>query len=81
MATSLMDQIVEPFADCLTTDAAKKIVALRAPGELQQRVDELAEKANKGELSPMERDEYDKYLAAFHFVTIMQSRARRFLAS
>lgn len=81
MTTSLMDHIVEPFAECLTEDAAKKIVALRAEPELQHRVDELADKANLGELTSAERNEYDRYLAAFHFVTVMQSRARRFLQS
>jgi len=29
MTESLLEQMVEPFAQCLTEDAAKKIVALR----------------------------------------------------
>ena len=79
MATSLLDQIIEPFAECLTKDAAEKIAALRADDSLQQRVDELAEKANRGQLCPAEQVEYDRYLAAYHFVTVMQARARRIL--
>lgn len=79
MLTSIMGHIVEPFAECLTEGAAKKIVALRADPELQHRVDELAGRSNRGQLSPDERNEHDQYLAAFHFITVIQSRARRFL--
>jgi uncharacterized protein YnzC (UPF0291/DUF896 family) len=46
---------------------------------LQQRVDALAHKANAGTLTETEQSEYDRYLAAFHFVTILQARARRFI--
>ena len=79
MSTTLLDRIIEPFAECLTTTAARKIVARRADAEVQTRVDELADKANHGQLTDEERADYDKYLAAFHFVTILQARARRLL--
>lgn len=79
MNTTLLDRIIEPFAECLTPAAARKIVALRADAEMQARVDELADKANHGQLTDEERADYDKYLAAFHFVTILQARARRLL--
>jgi hypothetical protein len=46
---------------------------------LQKRVDALADKANTGTISETEQTEYDRYLAAFHFVTILQSRAKRFI--
>ena len=81
MAESILDDIIEPFAECLTENAAKKIVALRAGSKLQGRIDELAEKANLGCLSDKEKSEYDRYLAAYHFVSLMQARARRFLKS
>lgn len=79
MSTTILDRLIEPFAECLTTGAAAKIVALRADPETQQRVDELAEKANQGTLTEPDRFEYERILAAFHFVTIMQARARRVL--
>ena len=50
MNATLLDQIIEPFAECLTQDAARKIVAIRADEELQKRVDALADKANTGVL-------------------------------
>ena len=77
MNSSLLDGLIEPFTECLTTEAARKIADLRADADLQKRVDELAEKANHGTLSENERLEYDQYLAAFHFVTLMQAKARR----
>ncbi len=81
MSTTILDRIIEPFAECLTYEAARKIVALRADDEMQGRVDELADKANAGTLSEVEQSEYDRYLAAFHFVTILQARARRLIQS
>ena len=79
MSTALLDRLFEPFAECLTAEAARKIVALRANDSEQARVDELAEKANHGLLTDAERIDYDRYLAVFHFVTMMQARARRLL--
>ena len=81
MTSTLLDQLIEPFAECLTTDAARKIAAMKADEALQGRVDELASKANQGMLTDDERAEYDRYLAAFHFVTVMQAKARRLLDS
>lgn len=79
--SSLLNQLVDHFVDCLTVEAAERVVSLRADPRLQQRVDELAERANRGALSVEEQSEYDRYLAAFHFVTIMQARARRLLSA
>lgn len=79
MSTTLLDQLIEPFAECLTPSAAKKIAALKADVALQSRVDELADKSNRGTLTSTEQAEYDRYLAAFHFVTVMQAKARRLL--
>ena len=81
MNTTFLDQIIEPFAECLTQEAALKIVALKADETIQGRVDELADKSNAGTLTEIEQSEYDRYLAAFHFVTILQARARRLIQS
>ena len=77
--TSILDRVLEPITDCLTPDVAAKLVALRADTETQARVDELADKANEGTLSTEERTEYDRYREAFHFVTILQAKARKLL--
>jgi len=79
MSTTILGTIIEPFAECLTRASAQKIVAIRADATTQALVDALADKANRGTLTDDERSEYDRILAAFHFVTIMQARARRLL--
>jgi hypothetical protein len=79
--TTLLDRLIEPFAQCLTPEAARRVADLRAEPSLQRRVDELAEMANRGTLGETERAEYDQYLAAFHFVTILQARARQLLSA
>jgi hypothetical protein len=76
---SILDRILEPITDCLTPDVAAKLVALRADAETQARVDELADKANEGTLSTEERVEYEQYREAFHFVTLLQAKARKLL--
>ena len=78
--TAILDRILEPVTECLTPDVAAKLITLRANAETQARVDELAEKTNEGTLSPEERAEYDRYRDAFHFVTILQAKARKLLS-
>jgi hypothetical protein len=78
--TDVMDRVLDPFTECLTPDVARRIVDLRADDQTQARVDELAEKANEGRLSPADADEYSRYREAFHFVTILQAKARQLLS-
>ncbi len=73
--------MIDPFTQCLTRDSAQRIVDLRADADIQRRVDELAAIANLGQLTDDQRVEYDQYLMAFHFATIIQSKARRLLQS
>lgn len=75
----VLDRVLEPFMECLTPEVAQRIVNLRADTPMQARIDELADKANEGLLSVKEKAEYDRYRDAFHFVTIVQARARRLL--
>ncbi|MCC7424050.1 MAG: hypothetical protein IT428_27615 [Planctomycetaceae bacterium] len=77
--STLLDQMLEPLMDDLDAPRARKLAALRADPKLQAQVDQLADKANEGTLSESERAEYDKYLAAWHLMSLMQRRARRFL--
>ena len=72
----VLDRVFTPFAASLTPDAAENIARYRADAQTQARVDELADKANEGSLSEAERAEYDKYLDAFHLITILQAKAR-----
>jgi len=78
-SNTVLDRVLDPFTECLTPEVAQRIVDLRADAPTQARVDQLADKANEGELSNDERAEYDKFRDAFHFVTILQAKARTLL--
>ena len=77
----IFEQALNPFVECLTPEAAQKIIALRAAPADQARLDELAEKANEGSLTAEERAEYEKFRAVFHMITLLQSKARRVLSA
>ena len=44
-----------------------------------QFISDLAEKCNQGELTPHERREYEGYVRAIDFISIMQAKARKAL--
>lgn len=75
----VLDRILDPLGACLNGEVARRLIALRADAETQARVDELADRANEGLLSETERVEYDACRSAFHFITVLQAKARRFL--
>ena len=79
-AANILDQVLDPFAECLTPDAAERIVAYRVDPETQSRVEELASKANDGSLADEEREEYREFVDAFDLVAILKSRARKILS-
>jgi hypothetical protein len=78
-SNAVIDRVLDPLLDCFTPDVARKVVDMRADPKTQARVDELAAKANEGDLTPSEQAEYDRILELFHFVTIVQAKARKFL--
>jgi hypothetical protein len=77
--SQVLDRILDPVSRCITPDFARKIVDLRADPEAQARIDELAEKSTEGTLTPIERVEYESYVAAIDFVAFLQSKARTLL--
>jgi len=81
MSTTLIDQLIEPFADCMSRDAARQVMALRADEQMQAQLDSLAAKANLGTLTASEKTDYDQLLAMIHFVALFQARARKLLKS
>ena len=76
---SVLDRVLDPLAECLTPDAARRIVDQRADEDTQALFDELADKANEGQLTTEERGTYDDLRAAFHLITRLQARARSLL--
>jgi hypothetical protein len=76
----LLDEIFGSLSACLSPEVARRIIELRAGKPLQDRIDELAEKCNQGELSDEERSEYELYVVAGSMMSILQARAKRILA-
>ena len=77
--TAALNRVFDPISRCLTPAVARRIVKLRADPDLDARIHELAAKANEGLLTAAERAEYDTYVRAIHFFTVLQSKARRLL--
>lgn len=81
-ATSpVLERLVDPLSECLTTESAKRLLRLRADRKLQARVDYLAEKCNEGRLTAKERAEYSDYVSFGTFVALLKSKARQLLAA
>ena len=76
-----LDRFLDSVTECLTPEVARRLVELRADPQTQARLDELADKANEGQLSNRERDEYAGYVEASDIIAILQAKARRFLAA
>ncbi len=72
-----LERFVEHLTRGFTPKLARHFAELPEPSpEFQARLDELAEKANEGTLSPVEAREYDKYVEYIDFVTFMRLKAR-----
>jgi hypothetical protein len=78
--TAVLDRMLDPVGRCLTPDAARQLIALRADPTDQARIDELADRCTEGQLSPDERAEYEFYIAANNVIAILQAKARSVLS-
>jgi hypothetical protein len=82
MTTSAaLDRLLDPVASLLSLDVAQRLSQFRADDQTQARLDELAERANEGLLTPDEQAEYEAYVTAIDLVSILQLKARRRLQS
>jgi hypothetical protein len=78
--TEAFDRCTRPVMRIFSSDQAKQIVGYQADSQLQQEIEELAEKSNEGTLSPAERAKYEGYVRANKFVAVLQAQARKRLA-
>jgi hypothetical protein len=78
---SYLDRLLDPITDAFTPKMASALIELRADSELQVRIEELRRKANDGTLTPAEDAEYKDFVEAVDLISIMQAKARRFLAT
>ena len=76
---SALDHLLDPLAECLTPESARRLLALKADARLQARVDELAEGCSAGRLTAQEQAEYGRYVSYGTFVAVLKSKARQLL--
>ena len=74
--SSLTDQILDLAAGCFDASTLNALAELRLSPKLAARVDKLAEKANEGELTSREREEYQSYIKTSELLSLIQLRAR-----
>ena len=70
-----------PVFALLTDEQTRQLAELHADPTLADRLGELAEKANEGDLSPSERAEYEAYIEANNLLATLQAEARFRLSS
>lgn len=76
-AKTCLEKFVDHLTRGFTPELAKHFAQVPLPDpEFQARLDELAEKANEGQLSEDEEREYDRYIELMDFVALMQLKAR-----
>ena len=76
---SYLDRILEPVTEAFTPEFARRLVDLRADDELQMEIEVLRQKANEGALNADEEAAYKDFVEAMDVISIIQSKARRFL--
>jgi uncharacterized protein YnzC (UPF0291/DUF896 family) len=74
--STLFDRLLDPLTDCLTREVAQRVLDLKVDPSLQARMDELADKANEGELTTAEAQEYREYIDGIDFIAIFKAKAR-----
>lgn len=75
--TALLDGVFEPLSRCLDSQSAQRLSEFQVDPEIQARIDILAERANEGVLSVEERAEYEAFINAADFISILKIKARQ----
>ncbi len=79
-AERVLDRYLDPLADALSPQAARKLLELQPSPEDVARVQELGERADAGTLTDAEREEYRALADVGTLVALLKAKARRALA-
>ena len=74
-----LDGLLDPLSRCLDAESSRRVIELRVDPVVQARIDALAECANNGVLSEEQRAEYEAFINAGDFISILKLKARRHL--
>jgi hypothetical protein len=77
--TSVLDYYFEPMTAMFNREMAEAIVNRKLDPRATARVIELGQKSDEGTLTDDERDEYQALVNAGDMISLLKSKARRFL--
>jgi hypothetical protein len=77
--TNILDHYFDPVTPMFTREMAEAVINQRPDPHIVARIAELGRKADDGSLSAEERDEYQSLVDAGDVVSLVKSKARRFL--
>jgi hypothetical protein len=80
-ADTVLDGLLDPLSECLDAESARRLIEMRVAAPVQDRIDELAARANEGALNAEELAEYEALINASDFISILKLKARRHLNS
>jgi hypothetical protein len=78
--TSYLDRLLDTLTEAFTPKMAAALLDLRADSEMEAHIGQLRRKANEGTLTSAEDADYKDVVEAVDLISIMQAKARRFLA-
>ena len=73
---ALVEALAESMAACLDAPSLQAIAHLQLDATTQARLDNLADKANEGQITAEERAEYQAFIGISEFLGLAQLRAR-----
>ncbi len=79
--STALDALLDPLTRCLDAESARRVAEFRIDPAVQAWVDLLAERANEGVLSDQERAEYEAFINAADFISMLKLKARRQIES
>lgn len=74
--SSGLDSLFDPEHPSFTEEGVQRLLTLRPSEAEEARLEELAEKANEGQLSPTEQREYESRVRTGTFISLLQAKAR-----
>ena len=74
--TAILERLIDPERSGLAPEAARYILSLEFQETDRRRMNELAERARAGVLSPAEEQELENYRHVGHLLTLLRSKAR-----
>lgn len=75
-----LDRFLGSVTDVFTPEFARKVADIQIDDDLQAHVDSLAQKSNAGTITESESAEYKALIDAADLISVLQLKARRFLA-